>query len=70
MGRSSWTDYDSGKISAGGGVFERSAKRIELSDAIRSCLGITDEAGKQQAEDSNAIRHRPTPHGDSRYATR
>ena len=44
MGRSSWTDYDSGKISAGGGVFERSAKRIELSDAIRSCLGITDEA--------------------------
>ncbi|WP_348672243.1 NAD-glutamate dehydrogenase domain-containing protein, partial [uncultured Abyssibacter sp.] len=44
MGRSSWSDYDPDRISAGGGVFERSAKRIELNDAIRGCLGIDDDA--------------------------
>lgn len=39
---SSWDDYDRGLISAGGGVFARDAKWVELSDEIRELLGITD----------------------------
>jgi glutamate dehydrogenase len=41
--RSSWNDYDRTLISAGGGVFERAAKRVPLTDAIRSVLGIEAE---------------------------
>jgi len=38
LGRSSWTDYDKSLISDGGGVFERSAKRISLTPQIRAVL--------------------------------
>ncbi|MEM9374991.1 MAG: NAD-glutamate dehydrogenase [Pseudomonadota bacterium] len=38
--RSSWTDYDSDLISEGGGVFERSAKAIELSPQIKTLTGL------------------------------
>jgi len=38
--RSSWADYDAGKISAGGGVFPRAAKSVELAPALRERLGI------------------------------
>lgn len=38
MGRSSWSDYDTDTMSEGGGIFERSAKRIELNDAMRRVL--------------------------------
>ena len=38
--RSSWADYDAALISPGGGVWPRTAKRISLSDAARSSLGI------------------------------
>ncbi|MDH3639346.1 MAG: NAD-glutamate dehydrogenase, partial [Gammaproteobacteria bacterium] len=38
--RSSWLDYDSTLISAGGGVFLRSAKSVPLSPEIRQALGI------------------------------
>ena len=38
--RSSWTDYDAGLISDGGGIFERSAKRIELSPQAAEALGV------------------------------
>ncbi len=37
--RSSWDDYDRSAISAGGGVFPRTAKRIELSAEARRALG-------------------------------
>ncbi len=37
---SSWADYDSTKISQGGGVFPRTAKSIELSAQARRALGI------------------------------
>ncbi len=40
---SSWDDYDRDLISAGGGVWQRSAKRIELSAQVREALGIDDE---------------------------
>ncbi len=42
--RSSWSDYDPKLISRGGGVFERSAKRIELSPEVRALLGVEVEA--------------------------
>ena len=38
--RSSWADYDAKLISAGGGVFERRAKRINLAPAIKTRFGI------------------------------
>lgn len=42
MPRSAWSDYDRSLISAGGGVFERSAKTIELSEEARAALGIAE----------------------------
>jgi glutamate dehydrogenase len=39
--RSSWADYDTAKLSPGGGVFPRSAKAIELSPEVRRRLGLT-----------------------------
>ncbi|HET7480746.1 MAG TPA: NAD-glutamate dehydrogenase [Rubrobacteraceae bacterium] len=41
--RSSWSDYDQGLISEGGGVFERTAKSIPLSPQVREMLGVEDE---------------------------
>jgi glutamate dehydrogenase len=41
--RSSWADYDAGLISAGGGVYPRSAKSVALSPEARAALGITAE---------------------------
>lgn len=38
--RSSWQDYDRSLISAGGGVFPRSAKAIEVTPQMRECLGL------------------------------
>src|SRR3954454_9644662 len=40
---SSWDDYDRELISAGGGVFPRTAKRIELSEQARTALAVDDE---------------------------
>jgi len=41
--RSSWDDYDKSLISAGGGVYPRSAKSIPVSPEIRAALGIRAE---------------------------
>jgi glutamate dehydrogenase len=41
--RSSWADYDGGLISAGGGVFPRTAKSIPLSPEVRAALEIDAE---------------------------
>lgn len=40
--RSSWADYDTTLISEGGGVFERTAKSIELSSEIQNLLETTE----------------------------
>lgn len=37
--RSSWTDYDAKLISKGGGIFNRSAKSIELTPEIKKLVG-------------------------------
>ena len=41
---SSWSDYDTDRISEGGGVFPRTAKSIPLSPQAREALAIEDEA--------------------------
>src|SRR5574337_855042 len=40
--RSSWDDYDKSLISAGGGVYPRSAKSIPVSPEVRAVLGLKD----------------------------
>jgi len=40
LARSSWEDFDSRLVSAGGGIYPRSAKFIKLSDAACQALGI------------------------------
>ncbi len=42
--RSTWADYDTAKISAGGGIFPRSAKSVPLSPEIRERFGIEAES--------------------------
>ena len=39
--RSSWADYDAGKISKGGGIFPRNAKSIKLTPEIKKLFGLT-----------------------------
>jgi glutamate dehydrogenase len=41
---SSWDDYDRTLISAGGGVWPRSAKSVPLSDEARKALGVNAES--------------------------
>jgi glutamate dehydrogenase len=40
MGRSSWTDYDTKKMSKGAQIYERSAKSLKLTPQIRSLFGF------------------------------
>ncbi|MDE1179694.1 NAD-glutamate dehydrogenase [Paraburkholderia sp.] len=44
LDRSSWADYDPAAISAGGGIFPRTAKTIALSPAVQNVLGISAAA--------------------------
>ncbi|MCP4933208.1 MAG: NAD-glutamate dehydrogenase [bacterium] len=43
LARSSWQDFDTGVISAGGGIFSRAAKSISLSKEIRNLTGLNTE---------------------------
>jgi glutamate dehydrogenase len=43
MPRSSWSDYEAKLISAGGGIFERSAKSIAISSEMKACFDITKD---------------------------
>lgn len=40
LARSSWADYDTALISAGGGVYARSSKSIDITNEVRSTIGI------------------------------
>ncbi|HZB19986.1 MAG TPA: NAD-glutamate dehydrogenase, partial [Blastococcus sp.] len=40
--RSSWADYNRSRISAGGGVWPRTAKSIPVSGPMRAALGLAD----------------------------
>ena len=50
--RSTWEDYDPKLISAGGGVFSRTAKSIPISEQVKQVLGI-----KQDALPPNELMH-------------
>ena len=43
LARSSWIDYDAKLISKGGGVFDRSAKSIDLTPEIKQLFGIAED---------------------------
>ncbi len=58
--RSSWGDYDTSLISAGGGVWPRTAKSIPLSEQAARALGLGDSAMKlSPAEVMRAILRAP-----------
>ena len=42
--RSSWSDYDRSLISTGGGIFERSLKRIALTSEMNTLFDIQDDS--------------------------
>jgi glutamate dehydrogenase len=42
--RSSWDDYDRARISAGGGVWPRTAKSVPVSPQMKRALGVTADA--------------------------
>ncbi|MBM3533816.1 MAG: NAD-glutamate dehydrogenase [Alphaproteobacteria bacterium] len=56
--RSSWKDYDAKLISAGGGIFERSAKSIKLSPEMKKLIGLDRDAA-MPAELIQAILRMP-----------
>ncbi|MEE2755854.1 MAG: NAD-glutamate dehydrogenase domain-containing protein [Myxococcota bacterium] len=43
-GRTQWTDYSPDIISDGGGVYDRNARKISLSEPAKKALGIADDA--------------------------
>ena len=53
--RSTWADYDVSKISAGGGVWSRAEKRIELPSEAREALGIESGDGMAPSDLAAAI---------------
>jgi glutamate dehydrogenase len=58
--RSSWADYNKKLISAGGGVFPRSAKSITITPQVRKALGIEAKPAKMTpAELMKAILQAP-----------
>ncbi len=42
LSRSSWDDYDTSLLSAGGGVYSRAAKSVPISAPVRERLGLPD----------------------------
>ena len=44
--RSSWADYNTELISAGGGVFPRTAKSIAITEQMRAVLGLAEDIEK------------------------
>ncbi|NEE15384.1 NAD-glutamate dehydrogenase [Streptomyces sp. SID7499] len=58
--RSSWEDYDKDLLSAGGGIFPRTAKAIPVNAHIREALGIEAKVSKLTPADlMKAILHAP-----------
>jgi glutamate dehydrogenase len=57
--RSSWMDYDRKLLSAGGGIYDRAAKSIELSHEARTALGIERAAAMTTVELMRAILKAP-----------
>lgn len=43
LSRSTWMDYDKSLISKGGGIFERSAKSIKLTEEVKKLLAVNED---------------------------
>ena len=59
--RSSWDDYDRSLISAGGGVWPRTAKSVPVGPEMRAALG--HRRGRHRAEPARADRGHPARPG-------
>nr|NLI49348.1 NAD-glutamate dehydrogenase [Propionibacterium sp.] len=58
--RSTWADYNPALISAGGGVFPRTAKSIPVGPEVRAALGLADDVTKMTPNELiNAILKAP-----------
>jgi glutamate dehydrogenase len=58
--RSSWDDYDRSLISAGGGIWPRTAKSVPVSPQARAALGLDDAVAALSPDDLiNAILKAP-----------
>lgn len=57
--RSSWADYDAQILSAGGGVYARTQKAIQLSAPAAQCLGLTAQRAYAPNEIIKAILTAP-----------
>ncbi|MBK8733597.1 MAG: NAD-glutamate dehydrogenase [Actinomycetales bacterium] len=58
--RSSWADYDASLISAGGGVFARSAKSVAITPEMITVLGLpADTTSMTRADLINAVLKAP-----------
>jgi glutamate dehydrogenase len=57
--RSSWADYNPALISAGGGVWPRSAKSVPVSPQAQAVLGLADGAGLSPDQLISAILKSP-----------
>ncbi|HEU4348726.1 MAG TPA: NAD-glutamate dehydrogenase domain-containing protein, partial [Actinoplanes sp.] len=53
--RSSWADYDTELISAGGGIYPRTAKSIPISPQVRAALDLGEATSMSPAELMKAI---------------
>ena len=51
LARSSWADYDAELISAGGGVYPRSAKSIVITDEVRAALALDERVVALRPDD-------------------
>ncbi|WGH83991.1 NAD-glutamate dehydrogenase [Auritidibacter ignavus] len=49
--RSTWADYDRDLISAGGGVFDRGSKSIEITEQMREALGLEESVTSASGEE-------------------
>ncbi|WP_424809584.1 NAD-glutamate dehydrogenase [Rhodococcus sp. 27YEA15] len=49
--RSSWADYDTSLISAGGGVWDRTVKSVPIAESARLALGLDDAITKLSPPD-------------------
>ncbi|HEX5200743.1 MAG TPA: NAD-glutamate dehydrogenase [Actinoplanes sp.] len=57
--RSSWADYDTSLLSAGGGVYPRSAKSIPVTPEVRAALDLGDATAISPVELMRAILRAP-----------
>ena len=50
MGRSSWADYDTSLLSAGGMIVPRGSKEVELTAEAKRALGLPEDVGVMDGE--------------------